>query len=74
MAPVATTSRQSAHERRSLANRSPTRLSKPGSATLDDRITGLWSRLIESGVAECPVCGEEIAAGRPCGSCGSELW
>jgi len=45
----------------------------PGRATLEDRITGLWSQLVEAGAGECPVCGEGIAAGRACGGCGSEL-
>ena len=45
---------------------------EPGRATLDDRVTALWRRMVESGFADCPVCGE-IAAGRPCGDCGSEL-
>jgi hypothetical protein len=36
-------------------------------------MTSLWTRLVETGAAECPVCDGEIAAGRPCGACGSEL-
>lgn len=46
---------------------------QPGRATLDDRIAGLWTQLVEAGGGECPVCGEGIAAGRACGGCGSEL-
>jgi hypothetical protein len=46
---------------------------KPGRATLDDRVTALWSRLVEQGTADCPVCRAEMTAGAPCGSCGSEL-
>jgi hypothetical protein len=60
-------------ERRLPARREPGRLFEPGRATLDDRVTALWGRLVESGTADCPVCGAEIAAGRPCGGCGSEL-
>ena len=73
MAAAATTPRRPAHERRSLTNRHAVQLPQPGRATLDDRITALWSRLIEAGSADCPVCGDEITAGRPCGGCGSEL-
>ena len=47
--------------------------SEPGRATLDDRIATLWTQLVEQGTADCPVCGTEITAGRPCGDCGSEL-
>jgi hypothetical protein len=57
-----------AHVRRMAACRP-----EPGRATLDDRISALWSQLVESGNADCPVCGGELAAGRPCGACGSEL-
>jgi hypothetical protein len=46
---------------------------EPQRATLDDRMTALWSRLVETGEADCPVCGAGITAGRPCGVCGSEL-
>ena len=46
---------------------------EPGRATLDDRIAALWTQLIEQGTADCPVCGAEMTAGRPCGDCGSEL-
>ena len=60
-------------ERRSLPRRSAARRPEPGRATLDDRITALWDRLVADGTADCPVCGSELAAGRPCESCGSEL-
>ena len=46
---------------------------EPGRATLEDRITGLWTQLVEAGAGECPVCGHGIAAGRACDGCGSEL-
>jgi len=46
---------------------------EPGRATLDDRITALWDRLVADGTADCPVCGDEIVVARPCGGCGSEL-
>ena len=45
----------------------------PGRATLDDRISALWTQLVETGDADCPVCLSTVAAGRPCGECGSEL-
>ena len=60
-------------ERRSLPGRSAARWPEPGRATLDDRITGLWDRLVADGAADCPVCNTAIVAGNPCGSCGSEL-
>ena len=46
---------------------------EPGRATLDDRISGVWARLVEAGEADCPVCAADIVAGSPCRSCGSEL-
>jgi hypothetical protein len=46
---------------------------EPGRATLDDRISAVWTRLVEAGEADCPVCASTVAAGRPCGECGSEL-
>jgi len=46
---------------------------EPGRPTLDDRITAVWTRLVDAGKAECPVCGDELHAGRACGGCGSEL-
>ena len=60
-------------ERRKLPRRQAVRLPEPGRATLEDRMTSLWTRLVETGAAECPVCDAEVAAGRPCESCGSEL-
>jgi hypothetical protein len=60
-------------ERRKLPRRQAVRLPEPGRATLEERMTSLWTRLVETGAAECPVCDGEIAAGRPCGACGSEL-
>jgi hypothetical protein len=60
-------------ERRSLPRRSAARRPGPGRATLDDRITALWDRLVADGAADCPVCGSELPAGRPCETCGSEL-
>jgi hypothetical protein len=49
------------------------RLFEPGRATLDDRVSAAWRRLVEQGAASCLVCGAEAGAGRPCPSCGSEL-
>ena len=46
---------------------------EPGRATLDDRISAVWTRLVEAGDADCPVCAATLAAGRPCGNCGSQL-
>jgi hypothetical protein len=60
-------------ERRSVPRRPAACPAEPGRATLDDRITALWGRLVADGVAECPVCGDEVTAGRPCEGCGSEL-
>jgi len=45
----------------------------PGRRTLEQRINTIWSSLVETGTAECPVCDAELVAGRPCGGCGSEL-
>lgn len=59
--------------RRALPRRESKRLFEPGRATLDDRIVSLWQRLVDSGSAECPVCGDEMVAGRGCRGCGSEL-
>jgi hypothetical protein len=59
---------QRGHARRQAACRP-----EPGRATLDDRISALWTRLVETGAGECPVCAADIAAGAPCGRCGSEL-
>jgi hypothetical protein len=60
-------------ERRTLPGRRAVRLFEPGRDTLDDRISDLWERLVEHGRADCPVCGAELAAGRECGDCASEL-
>jgi hypothetical protein len=60
-------------EHRARARRQPGCQPEPGRATLDDRITAVWTRLVETGEAECPVCTAGIATGRPCGACGSEL-
>jgi hypothetical protein len=62
-----------ARERRALPRRSAVRLFDPGRPTLDDRISALWDGLVDSGRADCPVCGSELLAGRECGGCGSEL-
>jgi hypothetical protein len=59
---------QRMHERRQAGCRP-----EPGRATLDDRVSALWTRLIETGEGECPVCAAAIVARRPCGECGSEL-
>ena len=76
MGPLATTAPRppgTKRERRTLAHRRATQLSEPGRATLEDRITALWTRLVETGTAACPVCSAEFAAGGPCGGCGCEL-
>ena len=62
-----------ARERIALPRREAKRLFEPSKATLDERIAGIWERLIADGAAECPVCRAELATGRPCSSCGSEL-
>jgi rubrerythrin len=49
------------------------RLFEPGQATLDDRVSATWRRLVEQGAASCLVCGTETAGGRPCPGCGAEL-
>jgi hypothetical protein len=49
------------------------RLAEPGRATLSDRIAATWTRLVDEGVAECPVCASELRAGSGCSSCGSVL-
>jgi hypothetical protein len=46
---------------------------EPGRATLNDRISALWTLLAETGAGECPVCAADIVAGTPCRTCGSEL-
>ena len=76
MAAIATTAPRppgSKGDRRALPRRCAVRLPEPGRATLEDRINGLWTSLVETGTADCPVCAAELAAGRPCGNCGSEL-
>lgn len=75
MGAVATTAPRppGTRERRPLPRRRAVHLPEPGRATLEDRITALWTGLVETGTTECPVCAAEIAAGRPCESCGSEL-
>jgi hypothetical protein len=73
MGATATAPRRAGRERRPLGHGDRARRFEPGRATLDDRVTALWGRLVESGSADCPVCGAEIAAGRPCDDCGSEL-
>ena len=62
-----------AREHRLPSRRHAAHRPEPGRATLDDRITALWGRLVEDGTADCPVCGDEIVAARPCHGCGSEL-
>jgi len=44
-----------------------------GRVTLGERIAATWGSLVETGTADCPVCAAELAAGRPCACCGSEL-
>jgi hypothetical protein len=73
MGATATVPPRAARERRPLSRRDPARQHEPGRATLDDRVTALWGQLVKSGAADCPVCGTKIAAGMPCGGCGSEL-
>jgi hypothetical protein len=73
---VTTTSHVRPHagrEQRGQPRRQTACRPEPGRATLDDRISALWTRLVADGTAECPVCGDELAADRPCTGCGSEL-
>ena len=44
-----------------------------GGMTLDERISGTWATLVESGTADCPVCESPLRAGRECKECGAEL-
>ena len=53
--------------------REAVRPSEPGRGTLEDRIKAVWTRLVAEGTSDCPVCHEEMVAGVPCESCGSEL-
>ncbi len=53
--------------------REAVRLFEPGRATLENRIAALWTQLVAEGKADCPVCHQEMIAGVPCESCGSEL-
>jgi hypothetical protein len=46
---------------------------EPGAATLDERVSSLWTGLVSEGSAECPVCAQPIRAAEPCNGCGSEL-
>lgn len=46
---------------------------EPRRATLDDRVSAVWRRLVAEGAAECLVCGADTRAGEPCRGCGSEL-
>jgi hypothetical protein len=46
---------------------------RPTGPTLEERISGTWSRLVEHGTAECPVCGSSLRAARPCDGCGADL-
>ncbi len=76
MSAVATTAPRPAgiaRERQSMPRRQAIRSPERGRTTLDDRVTALWSQLVEIGTGECPVCGSGIAAGVACASCGSEL-
>jgi hypothetical protein len=61
-----------------LAERPPAgapgeRLFEPGGVTLEDVVLRVWDELVASGRAECPVCGDSIAAAAECGSCGAQL-
>ena len=56
-----------------LEGRVARQLFQPGKATLDERITTVWSALIESGTAECLVCHGEVRAAHECACCGSQL-
>lgn len=50
-----------------------TRQIRPKGPTLEGRIAGTWSRLLEAGEAECPVCASTLRAAFPCDSCGADL-
>ena len=44
-----------------------------GDPSLERKLLRVWGDAAASGTAECLVCGDAARAGRPCGSCGSEL-
>jgi len=46
---------------------------RPKGPTLEGRVAGIWSRLVEDGEAECPVCARTLRAAFPCESCGADL-
>ena len=46
---------------------------RPKGPTLEQRIAGTWSRLVQEGTAECPVCASSLRAAFPCDGCGADL-
>ncbi len=58
---------------RRLEGREARQLFEPGKATLDERIAMVWSGLVESGAAQCPLCHGEMRLDRGCSDCGSQL-
>jgi hypothetical protein len=46
---------------------------EPGTPTLEERVSSLWSGLVSQGSAECLVCAQRMRAAEPCTGCGSEL-
>lgn len=74
MSGVATAGRTAGVRQRGvMPRRRTTAPLEPSASTLDDRISALWQRLVETGAAQCPVCAATVSAGRPCEACGSEL-
>lgn len=58
---------------RILGTIEPRRFSEPGRLTLEQRIHGTWTQLVEAGAADCPVCAGKLIAGSGCTACGSAL-
>jgi len=46
---------------------------RPKDPTLEERIAGTWSRLVEGEVAQCPVCASALRPAFPCDGCGADL-
>jgi hypothetical protein len=49
------------------------RLFAAGGRSLEDLILERWDDLVESGRAECPVCGGRLHAASGCEGCASDL-
>jgi hypothetical protein len=59
--------------RRPKLARSAQRLFEPSRSTLEDSILGAWEDLAAAGLAECPVCRDEVLTAAGCSGCGSHL-